>query len=116
MDGPSVFDSFEDGGQDEENEFTYLDMPGFRKMYPNVHDLLFCKQNRGNPRKPARMSIFFDEGRFKVCITCPTEAVCAFLTLSDPAFVVKELEVAITEGRLDWRRDKAKGTKGRNPT
>lgn len=110
-----VFDQFSQDKPEEENEFTYLDMPGFRKMYPNMHDLLFLKQNRGNARLPAKFSVFYDEGRFKVCITCPSEGVYAFLTLSDPAFVMKELEVACAASTLDWREEKSKWKKGKPP-
>jgi len=116
MDDPSVFDQFGQEQTAEDNEFTYLDMPGFRKMYPNMHDLLYLKQNRGKQRIPAKFSVFFDEGRFKVCLTCPAEGVYAFLTLSDPAFVIKELEVALRDSTLDWREEKSKWKKGKNPT
>ncbi len=73
---------------------------------PNLNDLMFAKQVRGEPRDPGTIVVFVDAGRLKAMIKCPTEGQVGFLTLDTVRGLVQTLETALVEGRIDWRPDK----------
>jgi len=106
MSKSSVFDQLVQEGGNEGNEISFLDDDRFYVVYPFLHDVLFAKKAFGKPREPGRLAIFHDEGKVKVCITCPSEGVCAFLTLKILSDLCPALEKGLAEGTLEWRQDK----------
>jgi len=97
------------------NEFDWVDVPGFHERFPNLADVLFAKKNRGDEREGGRLLLFPQDGRVKVCITCPTEGVCAFTVIENPQTLCEELEVRLREGKLEWRPDKKSRGKAKAP-
>jgi len=87
------------------SEFDHVEVPGFHERFPNLADVLFSKQHRGSPREPGKLVMFVDDARVKVCITCPTENVKAFVTIASPQTLCEELEDGLLKGTFDWRPD-----------
>lgn len=91
------------------SEFDHVECPGFHERFPNLADVLFAKQHRGSPREAGKLVMFVDDHRIKVCITCPSEGVKAFVTITSPQTLCEELESSLVKGTVDWRPDSPKG-------
>jgi len=97
------------------SEFDWVEVPGFHERFPNLADVLFSKQHRGSPREPGKLVMFVDDGRVKVCLTCPTENVKAFVTIASPQTLCEELEDGLLKGTFDWRPDKPVKVQKKSP-
>jgi len=106
MSNSSVFQQLVQEVQRKENDISYLDDARFYKVFPCLHDMLFAKKAFGKPRDAGRLTIFAGDGCITVCLTCPTEGVCAFLDMNCLSELPSALETALAEGTLTWRKTK----------
>jgi len=102
----NVFDQMGDGNDDSGSEFDWIVDPEFARKYPNLNQVLFAKQNRGQDREPGKLSIFVQEGAIKVCLVSPSEGLCGFSTLSSLENLLPVLEGRLAKGSIEWRKDK----------
>jgi len=108
----SVFDQMGQVSVDSGSEFDYVECQAFAERFPNLNEVLFAKKVKGEERSPGRLMLFVDEGKVKVCITCPSEGVCAFTVIASPYTLCEDLESRLKKGTLEWRVDKkSKGAK-----
>ena len=105
MSESSVLDRIRQEKETGGSEFDWVEVPGFHERFPNLADVLFSKQHRGSAREPGKLVLFVDDGRIKVCLTCPTEEVKAFITIASPQTLCEELEDGLLKGTIDWRVD-----------
>lgn len=85
----------------------------FKRLYPNLHDLLYRREWHGEQRDPGRLTLFWNDGHLKVGIFAEAEARMAFLTLEDPYDVFAHIERKLASGGLEWREDKRAKTRSR---
>lgn len=73
---------------------------------PALAAMLFDEQySDGKPRKTATLLLFADSGTLKACLRDRDVEETAWVSGSGLEGVLDALEVGLTEGRLDWRRD-----------
>lgn len=112
MADPSVFDQMSQVTEVAGSEFDWVEVEGFHEKWPNLADVLFARQIRGEPREAGSLLLFVQDGHIKIRILCPSEGVVAFTTVNSPATLCEELELKLKKGTMDWRVDKkAKGGK-----
>ena len=110
-----ALDTLIEGCETQDDPSAYwIEAPEFKRLYPNLHDLLYRRCWHGNERCPGRMSLFFNGGRLKVGIFAEAEARMAFVTLEDPWDVFAHVERLLATDGLDWREDK-RSKQGRVP-
>jgi len=91
----------------------WIHAPEFKRLYPNLHDLLYRRCWHGEERCPGRLTMFWNDGHLKVGIFAEAEARMAFLTLEDPFDVFAHIERKLASEGLEWREDKrSKGRRG----
>ncbi len=106
MSEPSFLDKIRQEFDTDDGVVEYKCDPQFFSRFPNLNDILFATESGGQPREPGKLLIFCDEGKLKVCITMPSEGLCAFLVIDSLDILCPSIEEAARKGNLDWRRDK----------
>ena len=102
-----ALDTLIEGCETQDDPSAYwIDAPEFKRLYPNLHDLLYRRAVEGTERAPGRLSLFWNDGHLKVGIFAEAEGRMAFLTLSDPWDVFAHVERCLAADELDWRQDK----------
>lgn len=57
----------------------------------------------GAPRVRGTLLVFFEGGRWKVCLNDKAEGAVGFLSVPSLLDVVQDVNQALIEGRVDWR-------------
>lgn len=57
----------------------------------------------GSPRKTDSLTLFYEEGALKLCLSDRDQGFVAFLTAQDPLDLLWRLEGKLTDGSLEWR-------------
>lgn len=61
--------------------------------------------------KLGRVAIFLHGGRLTACVTVPSMVAVAFYTADGFSDLLTRLEVALAEGKVEWREDSGNGRK-----
>lgn len=65
----------------------------------------------GESRQTGTLTVFAEEGRWKVCLNDRDQGQVGFVTVGDLADLVLAVEEVLREGKGEWRA--ARGTKGK---
>jgi hypothetical protein len=68
-----------------------------------VEFLAACQWSDGSPRLPGSLTLFTDQGQWKVCLSDRDQARVAFVTASSPQEALEVAESRFVSGTLDWR-------------
>lgn len=82
----------------------------FRTSYPALAEYLTCEQYPdGTPRQKATLSVFHEDGVFKMCINERDQGLVLFVAEERYSVLLEALELVLQEDRPPWRKSKGKG-------
>jgi hypothetical protein len=85
--------------------------PAFAKKYPALAEFLATEEwEPGVPRERGTLTLFFEDGQFKVAVNDRDQCVVAFLSKGTFPGLLDALEKGLQGDGLDWR-----GQKGKQP-
>lgn len=76
--------------------------------YGSLWELMSVTKVDGKFRKTSTLTLFYEGGGLKCCLSDPDTAQKAFYSFSDGEAVLERLSRAIEEDKLEWRDDKPK--------
>lgn len=85
-------------------------MAGFPELWSFVSA---TKWEEGTVRQPGSVTLFRDQGRLKAAFNDRDAGEVGFLTLDVQEPILAQLEEALREDSVDWRRNGQRGGKGR---
>jgi hypothetical protein len=90
----------------------------FAAVYPCLHEwLTLTRWEDGSARVPASLTLFFDDGRVKACLSDREQQRVAFVAGWTFSAVLEALEEGLVAHSLDWRPARGRSDqKGRRPT
>jgi len=112
---PSLLSELGQAKERADEHSPFCQDPELLELAPTLFEILNSRQNAGEWRDPGKMTIFCDQGAWKVCVSLPSEGVVAFVTLPSLCALVSTLERALKARSLDWRPDKKSARKGSPP-
>lgn len=85
----------------------------FSATYPALTEYLTCERYPdGSPREKATLSVFHEDGLFKMCINERDQGLVLFVAEERFSVLLEALELVLQEDRPPWRKSKAKGPSG----
>jgi hypothetical protein len=94
-------------GRQEQRSGTvvHYEDPDAHETYPALAEILYKSRVGKEKRKAGAVRIFVDGGALKVAVTCPTEGVVAFVTLTSLSSILDDLERLLMDDKVEWRQD-----------
>jgi len=87
------------------NDEAWQDLK-FQHLYPELYELLTLTKFNGEPRQPAKLSIFTNRGSMKVSIHLPSEGRVGYVPIPDFGDLFGAVETALKTRGIDWQTDK----------
>ena len=86
----------------------YLSLGGWAEQFPALCEFLVeTKWEDGQVRKPGTVTLFFDDGAWKLCLNDKDSSCVAFVSAGSPLGTFEVAEAGLTGGALDWRIQKS---------
>lgn len=77
------------------------------RRWPELyHRLVDTEFEGGDPRQTSSLTLFAEDGLFKVCLSEKAEGLVAFCSGDGLFAVLDALEGQLTDGSVDWRKAK----------
>lgn len=92
----------------------WLTHPWLEEARPGLFMLLALPEIEGEPREPASIRLFVQDGKLKAAINDPSSESVWFATLEGSTDPLHALERHFSEDRGEWREQKSQG-KSRKP-
>lgn len=76
----------------------------FSEHFPCLTDFLCCVKVFDKKREPGTLLLFSEEGKLKVMLHDKDRQMTGWLTVHNTACFFQEVEVALADDCVDWRR------------